>query len=521
MPVDAISLEVFKNLFASVAEEMGVTLQRASFSPNIRERLDFSCAVFDAQGRMVAQAAHIPVHLGSMPASVEYALHAFETLSIGDVVVLNDPYRGGTHLPDITMVSPVYAGGEIVFFIASRAHHADVGGMSPGSLPLSTELYQEGLIIPPVLLRMSGWMNDGVLHLITANSRAPEERYGDIEAQLAAHRVGEDRLLDILVKHGVANSLEHAQALMDYSLRMTETVIEGIPDGEYSFVDGLEGDGQTEFDIPIKATITVTGKQMTVDFAGSAPQVAGNVNAVVAIVRSATWYCVRLLAADDVPVNHGCFLPVNVIAPEGSVVNPYFPAAVAVGNTETGQRVVDVVLGALAQALPGKIPAASQGTMNNFTVGGFYRGKQFVYYETIAGGHGAASEGAGLSGRQSHMTNTRNTPVEALEAVLPLRVWQYRLRDQSGGAGVHEGGDGITREYEFLTDATITLNSERRIRAPYGVQGGQPGAQGKNALIRKGKSTPVGGKYTTRVKTGDRIVIETPGGGGWGKPRGR
>jgi N-methylhydantoinase B len=288
MPVDAISLEVFKNLFAGVAEEMGVTLQRASFSPNIRERLDFSCAVFDASGRMVAQAAHIPVHLGSMPASVEYALHSFEALNQGDVVVLNDPYRGGTHLPDITMVSPVIAGGEIVFYVASRAHHADVGGMSPGSLPLSTELYQEGLIIPPVLLRLSGWMNEGVLNLITANSRAPEERLGDIEAQLASHRAGETRLLEILVAQGVDRTLEHAAALMDYSFRMTEAVIAAIPDGTYEFEDRLEGDGQREFDIPIKVAVTVAGKQMSVDFAGSAKQVAGNVNAVLAIVRSAT-----------------------------------------------------------------------------------------------------------------------------------------------------------------------------------------------------------------------------------------
>lgn len=520
MPVDPISLEVFKNLFASVAEEMGVTLQRASFSPNIRERLDFSCAVFDAQGRMVAQAAHIPVHLGSMPASVEYAIQAFEVLNPGDVVVLNDPYRGGTHLPDITMVSPVYAGGKVAFYVASRAHHADIGGMSPGSLPLSTELYQEGLIIPPVLLKLSGWLNEGVMDLIIANSRAPEERIGDIEAQLAAQRVGEQRLLDLLVSHTPERVFEHAAALQDYSLRMTEAVIDRIPDGVYTFADGLEGDGQAEFAIPIKVIITVAGSQMTVDFTGSSPQVAGNVNAVTAIVRSATWYCVRLLAEDDVPVNHGCFQPVRVIVPEGSVVNPYFPAAVAVGNTETGQRVVDVVLGALAQALPEKLPAASQGTMNNLTVGGVHRGKQFVYYETIGGGHGASALHDGLSGRHSHMTNTRNTPVEALEYALPLRVWRYGLRDNSGGEGLHRGGDGIVREYEFLTDAVVTLNSERRIRAPYGLQDGESGQPGLNRVIRKNQVVEnVGGKHTMVLKAGEKLVIETPGGGAWGKRR--
>ena len=518
MPVDAISLAVFQNLFASVAEEMGVTLQRASFSPNIRERLDFSCAVFDAQARMVAQAAHIPVHLGSMPASVEYAVSAFDSFQMGDVIVLNDPYRGGTHLPDITMVSPIFAGSELAFFIASRAHHADVGGMSPGSLPLSTELYQEGLIIPPVKLRLSGWMNDGVMALIMANSRAPEERIGDIEAQLAAHRTGERRLMDILIEQGVDNTLEHADALMAYSYKLTESIIQKIPDGQYTYEDALEGDGQAEFNIPIRATITILGKQMTVDFEGSAPQVMGNVNAVAAITRSATWYCVRLLAEEDIPVNHGCFLPVEVITPIGTVVNPYFPAAVSVGNTETGQRVTDVVLGALAQALPDRIPAASQGTMNNLTVGGIYKGRQFVYYETIGGGHGAAPQGDGLSARQSHMTNTMNTPVESLEMAYPIRVLRYAIRDRSGGKGQHTGGDGIIREYEFLSDATVTLNTERRRKTPYGLHGGQSAKAGRNLLKRYKKlAETVSGKYTVSVTNGDRLTVETPGGGGWGE----
>jgi N-methylhydantoinase B len=528
MPVDAISLEVFKNLFASVAEEMGVTLQRASFSPNIRERLDFSCAVFDSQARMVAQAAHIPVHLGSMPASVEYAVRAFESFVEGDVIVLNDPYRGGTHLPDITMVSPVLAGGEVAFFIASRAHHADVGGMSPGSLPLSSELYQEGIIIPPVHLMHSGWLNEGVLALITANSRAPEERVGDLEAQMASHRVGANRLLTLLVEHGVDRVRDHAEALMDYSRRMTEATIAAIPDGVYSFEDALEGDGQSEFRIPIKATVTVHGSEMTVDFAGSAPQVAGNVNAVEAIVRSATWYCVRLLAQDDVPVNHGCFQPVTVKTPEHSLLNPDFPAAVAVGNTETGQRITDVVLGALSQALPDKIPAASQGTMNNFTVGGMHNGQQFVYYETIAGGQGAGPHGDGLSGRHSHMTNTLNTPVEALEYALPIRVLEYCLREGSGGAGKYHGGEGLRRTYQFLAPATVTLNSERRIYPPYGLHGGSPGNLGMNRVIRQNPSLDalvygseaqpekVSGKHTAKVEAGDMVIIETPGGGGWG-----
>lgn len=512
MPVDAISLAVFRSLFESVAEEMGVTLQRAAFSPNIRERLDFSCAVFDADARMTAQAAHIPVHLGSMPASVEAAVRAFESFEPGDVIVLNDPYFGGTHLPDVTMVSPVFVGDDVRFFVASRAHHADVGGMSPGSLPLSTELYQEGLILPPIKLVEAGRRSESILRLITANSRAPEERLGDLEAQLAAQRVGERRLLTLVEAHGLAEVEAHSDALLDYSRRMTEAVIADIPDGVYRFEDALEGDGQSEYRIPICATITVDGSHMTVDFAGSAPQTAGNLNAVEAIVRSATWYCVRLLAREDLPVNHGCFEPVTVVIPSHSLLNPDFPAAVAVGNTETGQRVVDAVLGALALALPDRIPAASQGTMNNFTVGG----SGFVYYETIAGGHGASPHGDGVSGRHSHMTNTRNTPVEALEYALPLRVNTYALRDGSGGVGQHRGGDGIVREYEFLAPAQVTINSERRVYAPYGLRGGDPGQGGVNRLIRDGEEINLGGKWTGRLLPGDRIVIETPGGGGWG-----
>lgn len=517
MPVDPISLEVFKSLFASVAEEMGVTLQRAAFSPNIRERLDFSCAVFDADARMVAQAAHIPVHLGSMPASVEAALRAVDVFRPGDVIILNDPYRGGTHLPDITMISPVFVAGEHLprFFVASRAHHADIGGMSPGSLPLSTELYQEGLIIPPIRLVDGGARNEGVWALVTANSRAPEERAGDFEAQLAAQRIGQRRLIEIVAAHGVERVTEHALALLDYSRRMTEAVIRAIPDGVYTFEDALEGDGQREYPIPIRATVTVGGPAMTVDFAGSAPQVAGNLNAVEAIVRSATWYCVRLLSEDAVPVNHGCFQPVTVITPPESVLNPRFPAAVAAGNVETSQRIVDVVLGALAQALPGRIPAASQGTMNNVTVGGIGATGAFVYYETIGGGHGAGPSGDGLSGRHSHMTNTRNTPVEALESALPLRVIGYGLRDGSGGAGAHRGGDGIRRAYEFLAAAVVTLNTERRLRGPYGLAGGEPGQPGRNWLVRGGTAQQLGGKYAGPVMPGDRLIIETPGGGGW------
>lgn len=519
MTVDAISLAVFKNLFASVAEEMGFTLQRASFSPNIKERLDFSCAVFDARGRMVAQAAHIPVHLGSMPDSVACALEASDGFKRGDVIVLNDPYRGGTHLPDVTMVSPVFVSDHVRFFVASRAHHADVGGMAPGSMPLSTDLYQEGVIVPPVKLAEGGVRNEGLLKVIAANSRAPNERLGDLEAQWAAQRVGERRLLALVDAQGLDRVQEHAAALMDYSRRVTERAISAIPDGVYCFEDSLEGDGQREFRIAIRVTITVREAAMTVDFAGSAPQVAGNLNAVEAVVRSATWYCVRLLAEDDVPVNHGCFQPVEVLVPPHSVLNPDFPAAVAIGNVETSQRIVDVVLGALAQALPERIPAASQGTMNNVAFGGITSEGSFVFYETIGGGHGAGPSGAGVSGRHSHMTNTRNTPVEAMEHDLPVRVISYALRDDSGGEGRFRGGDGTQRAYEFLEAATVTINSERRAKGPYGLRGGDSGQPGVNRLIRGGEETIIAGKATLRVIPGDRLIIETPGGGGWGAPQ--
>lgn len=520
--VDAISLEVYANLFASVAEEMGVALQRAAFSPNIRERLDYSCAVFDRDGRMVAQAAHIPVHLGSMPASVASAIAAYPELGDGDVVVLNDPYHGGSHLPDITMVSPVVMDGAVRFFVASRAHHADVGGMSPGSLPLSTELYQEGVIIPPILLVEGGVLNRGVLRLITANSRGGDERVGDLEAQLAANRVGAQRLAALIARCGLEEMYAHVEALIEYARKMTVAVIAGLPRGSYRFGDVMEGDGQRQKLVGLRATVRVEGERLVVDFGGTAGQVQGNINTVAAVTRSAVAYCIRLLAGEDLPVNHGSFMPIEVVIPEQNLLNAQFPAAVAVGNTETSQRVVDCVMGALSLALPGRIPAASQGTMNNVTIGGMKgSGQAFVYYETIGGGHGGGPVRAGLSGRHSHMTNTRSTPVEALEAALPLRVRAYHLRDGTGGDGLHRGGDGIRRVYELLMGATVTINAERRRIAPYGLQGGRAGATGRCRIVRRGGEVlELPAKGTARLQVGDVIEIETPGGGGWGRAGG-
>jgi N-methylhydantoinase B len=527
--VDAIALEIFKNLFISVAEEMGVTLGRTAYSPNIKERRDFSCACFLADGGMLAQAAHIPVHLGAMPASVRAALEAFETWAPDDLVVLNDPYLGGTHLPDITMVSPVYVSEEESpsFFVASRAHHADVGGMSPGSMPLANEIYQEGLIIPPIKLVEAGRTNQAVMDIILRNVRTPVERRGDLAAQMAAHRVGQRRLQEIVARYGLEATLDYAHSLLTYAERLTRSAIARIPAGTYTFADELDDSGAREPELAsssaqhgprIQVAITVQGEGMIVDFSGSSPAVAGPLNAVRAITESATWYVVRCVAGADVPVNSGSFAPVQVSVPQGSLLDANPPHAVAGGNVETSQRVVDVVLGALAQALPDLIPAASLGTMNNLTVGGqdAQRGAPFAYYETVGGGAGAGPAGDGLSGVHVHMTNTLNTPVEALEYTYPFRVRRYALRRGSGGRGQHRGGDGLVREIEFLCPAAVTILSERRRSAPYGLRGGEPGASGRNVLVRDSEEQDLPGKVEIEVQAGDVLSLRTPGGGGWG-----
>lgn len=534
--IDPIALELYRHRFAGVAEEMGVTLRRTSFSPNIKERLDFSCALFDGAGRMVAQAAHIPVHLGAMPASVAAALARFERWQQGDVVIVNDPFEGGNHLPDITMIAPVFlaAAGSAesdegpAFFVASRAHHADVGGISPGSLPLSTEIYQEGIIIPPVKLYEAGEANEALLQVILRNVRTPEERRGDLAAQRAAAAVGARRLGELAARHGRDELTAYAEHLMDYSERLARADIGRWPAGVYRFTDVVElvandaanGAGPAAVTlVPICVTATIGGGEIAFDFSGTAEGVAGSLNAVLAIAESACYYVVRCLMDADPPVNDGCFRPVRVTAPAGCLVNARPPAAVAAGNVETSQRITDAVLGALAQALPGRIPAASQGTMNNLLVGGQRAdGSPYTYYETIGGGMGGGPALAGLSGVQVHMTNTLNTPVEALEMAYPFRLARYGLRAGSGGAGRHAGGDGIMREYEFLGAAVVTLISERRTAQPWGLAGGQPGAPGRALLLRAGGGEEeLPAKCTVQVGPGDRLRIETPGGGGWGE----
>ena len=526
MPVDPISLQVFKSKFESVAEEMGVALQRTAYSPNIKERRDFSCAVFNPEGDMVAQAADIPVHLGAMPASVKAALTVFpDSLNPGDIVILNDPYMGGSHLPDITMVAPIYSeekGKKVLTgFVANRGHHADVGGMTPGSLPLSTELYQEGTIIPPIKLARRGRLNQEIIQLICRNSRTSDERKGDLAAQTAAIKVGEQRMKEVTERYGLAETLEHMAALLDYSERVTRRAIAKIPDGRYEVTDYMDDDGLTQELVPITVAITVSGEELYIDFTGTSPQRPGCINAPVAVTTSACLDVVRCLLDEQTPANQGCLRPLTINTPLGSLVNPEPQRGVAAGNVETSQRITDVLLGAMAQALPEVIPAASQGTMNNMIIGGHdpIRERPYVYYETIGGGMGARPTKDGISGIHTHMTNTMNTPIEAMEFAFPLRLKRYALRRGSGGDGKYKGGDGMIREVEFLAPARVTLLSERRKLPPPGYHGGHDGQPGENVLLRGGyEEVQLAGKEILDVAPGDILSMRTPGGAGWGAP---
>ncbi|WP_320171075.1 hydantoinase B/oxoprolinase family protein [Maridesulfovibrio sp.] len=520
MKVNPILLEVFKNRFAAISEEMGVTLTRTAFSPNIKERRDLSCAVFDGNGDMVAQAAHIPVHLGSMPLSVKSAIEKGD-FSEGDMIMLNDPFKGGTHLPDITLVAPVFCtdSDKPAFYVANRAHHSDVGGMASGSMPLSTSLYQEGIIIPPVKIVAGGEIVKGVMDLILNNVRTPVEREGDFSAQIMANITGVRRLKELIDKYGLETVDFYAAGLNDYAEAITRKTIESIPDGTYSFTDYMDGDGVDCENVPISVVMEVKGDSARLDFTESGNQVSGSVNAVRSITLSAVLYVFRSLIEGDVPTNAGILRPIEVLTRKGSILDANFPAAVAGGNVETSQRIVDVVLGALAEAVPQKIPAASQGTMNNMTIGGMDErtGKPFAYYETLAGGMGASPNCRGEHATHSHMTNTLNTPVEALEYSYPFRVRTYCIRKNTGGTGRMPGGDGLVREIELLSDCEITVLSERRVNAPYGLQGGGPGTPGRNLLVRDGKEIEKPGKFHSPLKKGDIVRMETPGGGGWGK----
>ena len=522
MRVDPATLEVFNHRLSAVAEEMGAALCRSAFSPNIKERRDFSCALFDADGGMVAQAAHIPVHLGSTPLSVRAAIDQI-AMAAGDVVMLNDPYAGGTHLPDVTVVAPVYLRGDSrpFAYVANRAHHADIGGSTPGSMPLATEIYQEGLRVPPVRLVARGKVVDDVLRLFMANTRVSDERRGDLLAQLAALRLGQMRLRELAQRSGRRVTAAVMAALQDYSARLLAQTLRDLPRGVYRAVDWMDDDGVGAVHLPIRVALRIGDGRAVVDFTGTAAQVSGGVNANYAVTVAAVLYVFQSLTAAAVPANAGLMRPLRIVAPLGTLVNARFPAAVAGGNVETSQRIVDVLLKALARGAPDRIPAASCGSMNNVAIGGYdaVRNREFAYYETIAGGAGAGPRRPGASGVHTHMTNTLNTPVEALEAAYPLRVTRYGLRSGSGGRGRHPGGNGIVREMEFLLPAQATLLTERRRTRPYGLLGGGSGHPGRNLLIRRAHTVHLPGKVCIRVETGDRLRILTPGGGGWGRRR--
>ena len=522
MKVNPILLEVFKNKFSSVAEEMGVSLNRTAFSPNIKERRDFSCAIFDENGDIVAQAAHIPVHLGSMPMSVKEAIKDFE-LKEGDMVILNDPFKGGTHLPDITIVAGVFVDGinKPVFYVANRAHHADVGGMSSGSMPLSNSIFQEGVIIPPLKLLEGRKINESVMKLLLNNVRTPYEREGDFKAQIMANITGIKRMKELIEKYSLETVKFYAKELMNYSERVMRKTIESIDDGAYSFKDYMEDDGISRQNIKIHLDLTIKGDEAILDFTKSDDQVDGGINAVYAITLSAVLYVFRSLVKQDIPTNMGCLRPIKVITRKGSIVDAKFPAAVAGGNVETSQRIVDVILGALAKAIPDRIPAASQGTMNNVAIGGIdpRTNEPFAYYETLGGGMGANPYGHGESAIHSHMTNTLNTPIEALEYSYPFMVKSYAIRYGSGGIGKFCGGDGLLREIELLSDAEVTVLSERRRLSPYGLEGGESGRPGRNIVISGENYKFMPSKFTAKLSRGDILRIETPGGGGYFKAK--
>ena len=508
--IDPVTLEILRNQLESVATEMGHVLIRGAYSPNIKERQDCSTALFDASGRMIAQAEHIPVHLGAMPDAVDIVLR--KDPKPGDVFIVNDPFAGGTHLPDITLVSTIAPDDEVVGYAVSRAHHADVGGSSPGSMPPGAqEIYEEGLRLPAVRLVDGGEPNEAVHDLVRANVRTPDEREADLRAQRAANARAEERIGELLAEHG-STLLDAFDAVIEYSRERVETELDSLPDGTYRAQDILEGDGVTDADIPIEVAVTIDGTSIAVDFAGTADQVAGNLNAPLSVAKSAVYFVVRAITDPEIPPNHGCYEPVSVSAPEGSVLNPNPPAAVVGGNVETSQRVMDVTLAALAEAAPGEVPAGGQGTMNNLIIGD--RTGDFTYYETIGGGFGARPGKDGMDGVQVGMTNTLNTPVEAMETEYPLRVERYALRPSSGGDGRYRGGLGLERTVTVETDATVSLLTERRRTAPAGIDGGEDGATGENLI----DGDPVPAKASVDVETGTTVSVRTPGGGGHGEP---
>ena len=506
--MNVVELNLFASRVAAICDEMGVVLRRAAFSPNIKDRLDFSCALFDAEGRLYAQAAHIPVHLGSMAFAMRNVVRRFDWAQ-GDMLVFNDPYLGGTHLPDVTMVAPVFHAGELAGFVANRAHHANIGCDTPGSMPLSETLADEGQVISPSFLYRAGKLQQDILLPGSENGLS-----GDFAAQVGANKVGIQRLEEFLRSLGMGQYQAGIVQLNDYAERIARAAVSELAEGEYRFRDYLDDDGFSEQPVPLEVRLRLRDGAAELDFSASADQVRGNLNCPEPVVAAAAFYCFRCLFPEQAPVCDGLFRPLRLITRKGSVLNANSPAAVAAGNVETSMRLVDLIFGALAQALPERIPAASQGTMNNVAMGNVDpdSGARWDYYETLAGGMGGGPLGPGPDARHSHMTNTLNTPVESVEMHYPLRVLRYALREDSGGAGRHPGGKGLVREYEFLAPASLSLLSERRRFPPWGLQGGEPGRPGENHL----NGRPMPAKCTMPVAAGDRLSLFTPGGGGFG-----
>jgi N-methylhydantoinase B len=506
--LDPVTLSVLASALAGIAEEMGAVLIRGAYSSNIKERRDCSAALFDGQGRMVAQAEHIPVHLGAMPEAVAAVMQ--RDPRPGDVFAINDPFSGGTHLPDITLVSPLAPEGDVIGYAVTRAHHSDVGGMSPGSMPSnSREIYQEGLVIPPLRVLREGEEVADVLDLIMANVRTADVRRGDLRAQIAANRLAEVRLRELFERRGADDVLAAFDEVIAYTERRTRDVLGDLPDGSATAASEIEGDGVTDDDVPIRVRVGIEGDALIVDFDGTAAAVAGNVNCPIAVTRSACFFALRVLLPNDVPANAGAYAPVEIRVPNGSLVCAERPSAVVAGNVETSQRIADTVLLALAQLVDG-LPAQGQGTMNNLVIGG----RSWTYYETIGGGQGASPHGDGPSGVHVGMSNTLNTPVEALELEYPMRVERYELVYGSGGAGRHRGGDGIERVIRVLEPASLSLLTDRRRHGPAGVRGGEPGRPGENRL--DGEQLPA--KASRELPAGAVVAVRTPGGGGWGAP---
>lgn len=505
--MDPVTLQLLMASLRSICDEMGAVLIMSAHSANIKERHDCSTALFSSDGQMVMQAEHIPVHLGSMPDSV--AAFTGRSHRPGDIYAVNDPFRGGTHLPDITLVSPLMVDGELLGFAASRAHHADVGGMSYGSMPaISSDIYQEGLVIPPLPLVEQGEINRDVLELLMANMRNRHQREADLKAQIAANACAAKRVEGLCRRHSKKLVLTAQEQTLSYAERRACAAIERIPDGSYTAEDYLEDGSEGRLrEIPIRATVTVAGPDLTVDFEGT-PAVSGtNLNCPLSVTKAAVYFAVKVVTDPDIPPSAGSVRPVKVVAPEGCLVNARAPAAVVAGNVETSSRIADVVLLALGQALP--VPAQGQGTMNNLSLGN----ESFTYYETVGGGQGACTDADGPSAIHVAMTNTLNTPIEALELEHPLRVKRYGLRRGSGGGGKFKGGEGIVREIEALEPMSYSLLSERRIHSPRGSKGGEDGSCGRNLI----NGEPLPSKASGKLAAGDCICIETPGGGGYGQ----